>query len=171
MKETLRIIHEMHHAGVIGQYAIGGAVGATFYLEPVSTLDVDVFITFESQSGPLVTLTPVYDYLTQRGCSVEGEHILIEGWPVRFLPPGSPLEEEAVAQAVETDVEGVTTRVMTAEHLVAIALKTNRTKDKLRIVQFMESSVVNRSVLEDLLARHDLLEQWRRFSDRYLSDG
>src|SRR5438128_3472701 len=30
---------------------IGGAVGATFYLEPVATLDVDVFINFRPEAG------------------------------------------------------------------------------------------------------------------------
>lgn len=30
--------------GVIERYAVSGAVGTTFYLEPVATLDVDVLI-------------------------------------------------------------------------------------------------------------------------------
>ena len=30
----------MQADGVIGKYAIGGAVGATFYLEPAATLDL-----------------------------------------------------------------------------------------------------------------------------------
>jgi hypothetical protein len=33
----------MQSDGVIERYAIGGAVGATFYLEPIATLDVDIF--------------------------------------------------------------------------------------------------------------------------------
>lgn len=32
MKETLKVINGMQAAGVIGRYAIGGAVGATFTL-------------------------------------------------------------------------------------------------------------------------------------------
>ncbi len=36
----------MQADGIIGAYAIGGAVGATFYLEPVATLDLDVFVSF-----------------------------------------------------------------------------------------------------------------------------
>ena len=39
MKETLEAIHRMRTDGVIGAYAIGGAVGATFYLEPMATMD------------------------------------------------------------------------------------------------------------------------------------
>jgi hypothetical protein len=35
----------MQAEGVIGKYAIGGAVGATFYLEPSATLDVQIFVS------------------------------------------------------------------------------------------------------------------------------
>ena len=44
----------MRADGVIERYAIGGAVGATFYLEPVATLDVDIFITFKTEAGSLI---------------------------------------------------------------------------------------------------------------------
>lgn len=58
----------MQADGVIGLYAIGGAVGATFYLEPVATLDIDVFVSLQDGSGsPLISLTPIYDYLLARG--------------------------------------------------------------------------------------------------------
>jgi len=33
MKATLEIINQMQKEGIIGRYAIGGAVGAAFYLE------------------------------------------------------------------------------------------------------------------------------------------
>ena len=36
MKETLEAIHKMRAEDVIGAYAIGGAVGATFCLEGVA---------------------------------------------------------------------------------------------------------------------------------------
>ena len=58
MKETLSEINELRAAGLIGQYAIGGAMGATFYLEPISTYDLDIFVIFEDlpifyYDGPL----------------------------------------------------------------------------------------------------------------------
>jgi hypothetical protein len=67
MKETLENINRMQAQGVIGKYAIGGAVGATLYLEPSATLDVDVFVILPQTSG-----TPIYTYLTGLGCKVEG---------------------------------------------------------------------------------------------------
>ena len=48
------------------------------------------------------------------------------------------MEREALAEAVETDVEGVRTRMMTAEPMVAMALETEGARDYARIVQFLE---------------------------------
>ena len=169
MKATLEIINQMEADGVIGRYAIGGAVGATFYLEPSATLDVDVFVSLpKTGGGSLVTLAPLYEYLTARGCKSEKEHIVVEGWPVQFLPPSDALDEEAMEQAVETEVEGIRTRVMTAEHLVAIALKTGRAKDFSRILQFVESGVLDADKLDQILTRHSLLEKWEKFGDTFL---
>lgn len=57
---------------------------------------------------------------------------------MQFLPPHGGLEQEALADAVKTDFEGIPTSVLSAEHLVAIALKTGRGKDYARIVMFLE---------------------------------
>src|SRR5437899_1536373 len=105
----------MQADGVVERYAIGGAVGATFYLEPVATLDVDIFVTFRPEAGSLLASPqPIFDYLKSRGGKMEGEYIVIAGWPVQFLPAAIPLVEEALAQAVERDVAGMSARVFTA---------------------------------------------------------
>ena len=159
----------MQADGVIGGYAIGGAVGATFYLEPVATLDIDIFVSFRNVSeGGLISLSPIWEYLTGRGYKTEGEYIVIEGWPVQFLPLGNTLAEEALAQAIETDLDGVPTRVMTAEHLTAIALETGRGKDHVRILQFIESGALEPDKLDGILKRHGLVEKWEQFGDKFL---
>ena len=74
IQEVLLMLNQMQADGVIDRYAIGGAVAATFYLEPVDTLDVDVFITFKSEPGSLiVSPSPIFDYLKKFGCKMEGE--------------------------------------------------------------------------------------------------
>ena len=172
MKAALEAINQMQADDVIGKYAIGDAVGATFYLEPSATLDIDIFVSIQKSPGSaLITIAPIYDYLTARGYKTEGEYLVIEGWPVQFLPPGDALTEEALAQAVETEVEGVRMRVMTAEHLAAMALKTGRPKDFTRILQFIESGVLDADKLDQILARHGLLEKWERFGQRFLGDN
>lgn len=55
-----------------------------------------------------------------------------------------------------------------AEHLVAIALRTGRAKDHLRILQFIEHNRVNRDKLGELLDRHGLKSRWQQFEARYL---
>ncbi len=171
MKATLELINQMQADGVIGNYAIGGAVGATFYLEPSATLDVDIFVVLPVGRGGLLSFSPIYEYLKARGCAEREEHIVIGDWPVQFLAPRDALEEEAVADAVVATVEGVETRVMPAEHLVAIALRTGRAKDHARIVQFIEQDAVDRMKLSGLFERHGLLPKWTAFQRNYLGGG
>ena len=169
--EVIRAINQMQADGIIETYAIGGAVGATFHLEPVSTLDVDIFVSFRTEPGSLlISPRPIYDYLAARGYAVEGEYILIAGWPVQFLPPTGPLAEEALAKAAVHDVAGVPARVFTAEHLAAIALQTGRAKDKARLLQFIESGTLDAATFQDILTRHSLTERWAQFQRQFLSD-
>jgi hypothetical protein len=92
---------------------------------------------------------------------------MIEGWQVQFLPPGSALEQEALAAAIETELDKIKTRVMTAEHLVAIALKIGRAKDKIRITQFLESGILDEAKFQQIITRHALLAKWREFKDKH----
>lgn len=164
------MLNQMERDGVIKRYAICGAVGATFYLEPVSTLDVDVFIAFKPpQESMIVSPAPIFDYLKGFGCKMEGEYIVISGWPVQFLPASGPLLEDALDNAVEIDVEGVPARVLTAEYLGAVALQTGRTKDKARVLQFVESDAIDRARFETIIAKHGLTPQWERFQQQFLS--
>ena len=161
----------MQAAGVIQRYAIGGAVGATFYLEPVATLDVDVFISFQPETGTLlVSPKPIFDYLKTRGGNMDGEYIVVAGWPVQFLPAGNPLLAEALEQAVERDVAGTSARVFTAEHLAAIALQTGRAKDKARLLQFVEGIGLDLERFRDIVMRHGLIEAWKRFEQQFLNN-
>jgi hypothetical protein len=167
--QVIAAVNEMEADGVIDRYAIGGAVGATFYLEPVATLDVDVFVAFRTEPGQLLaSAKPIVDYLTRRGGTMEGEYIVVAGWPVQFLPPVSPLVEDALANAVTIDVEGIPARVFTAEHLAAIALETGRAKDKARLLQFVEANAIDADAFQRLVSRFGLAERWEQFQRSFL---
>jgi hypothetical protein len=143
----------MQRDGVIESYAIGGAVGATFYLEPVATLDVDIFVGFRPEPGRfIVSPKPIFDYLTQHGATVEGEYLILAGWPVQFLPPTGPLGEEALAAAIETDVEGEPT----SRDIVEQALTEGRRRG---VIAARELSELGRTAhfppwFNDLIAAH-----------------
>lgn len=171
IREVIETINRMEADGVIDRYAIGGAVGATFYLEPVSTLDVDVFVVLHAGQGFLIVdPSPIFQYLKKQGCVMEGEYIVIADTPVQFLPPGTPLAEEALKEAVEKHIEETPVRVFTAEHIAALALQLGRAKDKTRLLQFIEANVLDRQRFHSILERHGLVEQWREFERQFLNE-
>ena len=161
MKETLKVINRMVKDGVIEEYAIGGAVGAIYYLEPFDTADLDVFVQVSSTGSDLGVIAPIYDYLIGRGYEARGEFIYIEEIPVQFLPVFNSLTEEAVKNAQTIKYSRVTTRIMRPEHLVAIMLDTGRPKDYLRISMFLEAGAVNMRQLHAVLKRHGLMKKWK----------
>ena len=167
--QVISVINQMEADAVVARYAIGGAVGATFYLEPVATLDLDIFVAFPRRPGhAVVSPRPIFDYLTTRGGVVEGEYVVLAGWPVQFLPATSPLVEEALTEAVTVDVEGTPARVLTSEHLAAIALQTGRAKDHARLLQFIEAAALDAERFQALVRRHGLLDRWQTFDRRFL---
>jgi len=161
MEKTLQVLNSLEREGVIGRYAIGGAMAATFYTEPVLTFDLDVFVHLPA-SGGLLTLGPLYEELRRRGYAEERECILIEGVPVQFLPAYNPLIQEALAEATEAAYGQTPTRVLRAEHLAAIAAQTGRHKDRDRVRLLQEQARMDADYLAGVLARHGLEEAWRR---------
>ena len=103
MQHTLAILNEMEAAGLVERYAIGGAMAGFFYAEAVVTEDLDAFVLLKI-SGGLVTLTPIYDFLKQRGATEEREHLWLAGTLVQVIPAYDALTEEAVREAVEKTV-------------------------------------------------------------------
>lgn len=171
IRTVIKVINTMKDEGAIEHYAIGGAVGATFYLEPFSTLDVDIFITFKSAENSLIlSPAPVFDYLREAGFEMEGEYFLIGGWPVQFLPPHSPLVDEALAKATSLQVDDAPVSVMTAEHLASIALELGRPKDKARLLQFLDEGALDMTLFEGILTRYQLTQKWLTFQSQFLSD-
>ena len=155
----------MRDDGIISKYAVGGAMAATFYIEPVSTFDLDVFVALpQTPDNLLVSLAPLYQHLREAGFSEEKECVIIKGVPVQFLPAYNPLVEEALACAVEMDCGGTAAPVFTAEHLVAIAVQTGRGKDKMRVQAFIDSGILDQTKLSDILTRHGLEAKWKQLT-------
>lgn len=165
MKRTLEILNELEREGAFSRYAIGGAMAATFYTEPVLTFDLDVFVVLSRGTGQLISMAPVYEALRSRGYGEEKETVIIEGVPVQFLPAYNALVEEALNQAREIDYDGVPARVLRAEHLIAIGLQTGRAKDRARVAMLREQASLDLNLLADILKRHQLEEKWTLWTE------
>jgi hypothetical protein len=74
-------------------------------------------------------LTPIETALANMGYNERSDvGYLIEGWPVQFFPVASALDEEALEEAIDLDIDlsgdpPLTARCLRAEHIVAIAVK------------------------------------------------
>ena len=167
MKETFSIINQMVADGAIENYAVAGAIGAMFYIEPFSTEDLDVFVL--TPEDRLVIELPGWEYLRARGYTeIRKEGIVVEGWPVQFMPVNNPLEREAYLNAQDLAYDGISVRVVLPEHLVAIMLKVGRLKDLARVEMFLRQNEVDIEALEDVVRRHDLADKWAEFQSRFV---
>ena len=163
MEKSLQVLNSLERKGVLGRYAIGGAMGATFYVEPFLTFDLDVFVLLP-QKGPLLILTPLYEALREKGYREEGEYVNIEGVPVQFLPAYNVLLEEALTEARTTNYDTTPTRVLRAEHLIAICLQTGRDKDIDRVRLFTKEASFDMEYLIAILKRHGLEDAWQHLN-------
>ena len=166
-------LNALASAGVVRAYAVGGAIGALYYLEPASTQDVNVFVLFRPEDAArLSPLAAIYDFFASRGATPEGEHVVIGGWPVQILPADDLLLDEAVRDARQVDVEGVAVRVMSAEHLAAAALDTGRAKDRIRLGQFLAWDGFDRRRFETIVERHPkLVAKWARYRRQFKDEA
>lgn len=174
MHQTLDVINAMEADGVIGRYAIAGAIAAYNYIEASLTEDLDILVSFEDMPGQagggLPTLAPILAYLAGRGyAEFVRDGLMIEGWPVQFLPVADDLEAQALGRADTVEIRlnprgsPVHARVLGAEYLVAMAVKVGRPKDRLRVVQFLTEEAVRLDTLRNVLQRHDLMTAWQDF--------
>ena len=165
MEKALQVIEEITRLGIIKAYAIGGGIAATYYIEPVLTYDLDIF--FIPAKEGLDVLTPIYDYAGERGFSTQAGSILIEGFPVQFIPAYNDLVREAVENAATLKYRDVEAKVVTAEYLAAISLQTGRAKDRERVIRLLDEAVIDRTVLGRILESFGLADKFKKFESQF----
>ena len=166
MKQVFVVLNQMVRDSALENYAVAGAIGAMFYVEPFSTQDIDVFVMMPENR--IVIELPGLDYLKARGYTeFRNEGIVIEDWPVQFLPATTELEREAYLNAEDSKLDEVPVRVTLAEHLVAIMLKVGRPKDLARIQMFLSQDAVKIDKLKDVIQRHGLTEKWADYKRKF----
>ena len=163
MKQALTALNTLVDRGVICQYAIGGAIAASFYIEATATEDIDVFVVLQPASGSqLLSLIPIYDELKKLGGVVQGEYIKLGNWPVQILPAYKQIIEDALEESVVVEYHEIPTRIFTAEYLCAIALDTKRMKDYYRVGMFIEQEAVDVHVLKRHIEKYGLEESVKK---------
>jgi hypothetical protein len=149
-------------------------VGALFYIEPTQTQDIDIFISLETPPGSsLVSVQPIIERLKDIGYRLwRDDKLVVENWPVQFLPATKAIEREAIERAVEKPLEeGVTAWIPTAEYLMLMAIDLARPKDVIRLYQFHSQKVYDPAKLRDLLTRHRLSDKWDRILKLFQLSG
>ena len=152
LADVLLAANELVSAGVIEDYALGGALAAIYYTEPFTTYDADI-IFIASDKTLSAGIPAIYSHLQAKGWRVEREHL--RDFLVRFLA-ASGLTEEAVREATQIEFEGVPAKVFRPEYIIAIAASVGRHKDLARIEQLMTQANINEASLDDILRRYKL---------------
>lgn len=161
LRTVIKAFDQLKSEGLITDFAIGGAMAAVFYTEPFLTYDVDVFIILPSPPSLLLDLSPVYKRLREIGHMPAGEYVQVGDTPVQILVPAGDLEAEALRDALVQSYDRLPVKVFRLEHLLAIYLKVNRPKDRLKCQLFLDSGVLDTRRIEGIITRHGLQEQWK----------
>jgi predicted nucleotidyltransferase len=133
--KALRILDRLKRTNIINNYAIGGGYAVNYYLEPILTYDLDIFILMDTDEE----FHALYDYFRKARYKIENVYIVIGDMPVQFLPSFiHPLIKESVRKAKRITVSGINTKVLTLEYLIATLLMAFRPKDKMVIPHLLE---------------------------------
>ena len=154
LADVLRAANELVSAGLIKDYALGGALAAIYYTEPVTTYDADIMF-IASDKTLNAGIPAIYSHLQSKGWRVEREHLLLKDFPVQFLA-ASGLTEEAVRNANSIEYESIPAKVLTPEYIIAIAASVGRHKDFARIEQMLDQVKIDKALLDDILHRYNL---------------
>lgn len=155
MKKVFQVLNRLAREGVIGDYAIGGAIATMFYTESFPTKDVDVFVVPEKTEGTgVIHFGGLFRRLKELGYNeFRSQFIMIEGFPVDFVVPDE-LIEEGMRHSEEMRYEGVTVRVLPAEYLAAIALRVRRPQDIQKVRLLRDSGRLDERKFTSIIKRH-----------------
>jgi len=161
-KEAIVAINQMEADGVVERYAVGGDSAASLYLDSVSPRHLEIVVPIPTLPGQaLVSPSKIFEYLLGHGAIFEGQFMRIGDTRTLFVPPSTPLLEEALREAPLRRIEGVPARVFSAEHLAAIAFQSGRANA--RLLEFAAADVLDVDRFQEIITRHDLLDRWREF--------
>lgn len=150
LPDVLIELNSLVKQGIIGDYAIGGGYAVMYHTIPFSTFDLDVLVVLDNDEN----FQRLYNHYRQKGNKIENVYIYIADMAVQFLPNYiSPLFNDAIKAAQRIRVNGVPSRVVKVEHLIALLLTAFRPKDKIHIIELAKN--VDMPLLNAILRRFD----------------
>jgi len=150
LPNVLAELNSLVRLGIIGDYAIGGGYAVMYHGIPYSTFDLDVFVILGSEED----FHSLYEYYREKGNVLENVFIYIANMPVQFFPNFiSPLFNDAIQEAQEIEMDGVPSKVVKVEYLIALLLTAFRPKDKIHVIELVKGA--DMSMLNEILRRFD----------------
>lgn len=70
MERIFQLLNEMEAQGLIQRYAIGGGMALMFYVEPILTEGVDIFVLLPNSS--IIVLTQFMNFYESEATKCEG---------------------------------------------------------------------------------------------------
>ena len=150
LPNVLTELNALVKLGIIRDYAIGGGYAVMYHGIPYSTFDLDVFVILGSEED----FHSLYEYYREKGNVLENVFIYIANMPVQFFPNFiSPLFNDAIQEAQQIEVDGVPSKVVKVEYLIALLLTAFRPKDKIHVIELVKGA--DMSMLNEILRRFD----------------
>ena len=150
LRDVLISLNDIKTAGIIQDYAIGGGYAVMFYGVEMTTYDLDVLVVLANEED----YHRLYEYFRTKETKIENVYIFIEEMPVQFLPNYiSPLFNSAIEEANIVEVDGVSSKFVTVEYLIALLLTSFRPKDKIRIDSLIKNA--DKDLLLGIIQRFD----------------
>jgi len=166
VERVFKVINKMYQEGTLKDYAVGGAVATIYYTEPFATKDIDIFF-IPPEKDKIILLTPFYDFLLKKGYKTYKEYIMIGEVPIQFIPTATELEKEAVEKAISVKYKNIGVKILRPEYLVAIFLDVFRAKDRDKLIKLLDQAKIDKALLKNILARHNLDKKYDDFMEKY----
>lgn len=146
----IKILNELKRKRKLKDYAIFGAIGASYYMEPIYTKDIDVLVLADTDED----YVRVWRELSKYAKKTKDFGFVIEQTEVQILPTSiHPMFKSALENAKSVRTGGITTKVVDREHLILMFLRANRQKDRFKASILLPQADL--PYLEQLLRRFD----------------
>ncbi len=151
-----KVMKDLIKNNLIESWVIGGGSALSYYTDPISTIDIDIFIVLKKKSF-LIDLSEIYSFLKEQyGAEPVDEMIKIKNVYIQFLVAGDKLTVEA------TEHPNIVNQIplFSLEYLIAIMLYVGDRKYKSRLVLVKDEQKYDDDILLDILTRHGLIKKW-----------